>query len=106
MISEVYDALKETGASEEKSRKAAETIANYENRFSRIENGLVSALWATRRDCGVCLSRAREWAAGCGYPNHTRGQSETCLLLVYRAGRVSIRKGEFHVDTRRSAHDA
>ena len=38
MISEVYDALKEAGASEEKARKAAEAIAGYESRFARIEN--------------------------------------------------------------------
>jgi hypothetical protein len=30
MISEVYDALKEAGASEEKARKAAEAVATYE----------------------------------------------------------------------------
>lgn len=37
MISEVYDALKEAGASEEKARKAAEAIAGYENRFAKID---------------------------------------------------------------------
>lgn len=37
MISEVYDALKEAGASEEKARKAAETSAGYENRFASVE---------------------------------------------------------------------
>lgn len=40
MISEVYDALKEAGASEEKARKAAEALASYENRFTRIESDL------------------------------------------------------------------
>jgi hypothetical protein len=40
MISEVYDALKEAGASEEKARQAAEAIAGYETRFGRIENDL------------------------------------------------------------------
>lgn len=45
MISKVYDALKEAGASEEKSRKAAEAIANYENRFSRIESDLAVLKW-------------------------------------------------------------
>lgn len=40
MISEVYDALKEAGASEDKARKAAEAIATYENRFARIESDL------------------------------------------------------------------
>jgi len=37
MISEVYDALKEAGASEEKARKAAEAIASYDNRFAKID---------------------------------------------------------------------
>jgi len=40
MISEVYDALKEAGASEEKARKAAEAVASYKNRFARIETDL------------------------------------------------------------------
>ncbi len=42
MISEVYDALKEAGASEEKARKAAEAIAGTEARFSRIEGELIA----------------------------------------------------------------
>lgn len=37
MISEVYDALKEAGASEEKARKAAEVLSSYEDRFNRID---------------------------------------------------------------------
>lgn len=37
MISEVYDALISAGAPEDKARKAAETLANYDNRFSRID---------------------------------------------------------------------
>ncbi len=36
MISEVYDALLEAGASEEKARKAAETLAGYEKEFVDI----------------------------------------------------------------------
>lgn len=40
MISEVYDALLAAGAPEEKARKAAETLASYENRFSTLENKL------------------------------------------------------------------
>ena len=40
MISEVYDALREAGASEEKARKAAEVLANYDTRFARIESEL------------------------------------------------------------------
>ena len=45
MISEVYDALKEAGASEEKARKAAESVATYENRFARIESDLAVVKW-------------------------------------------------------------
>lgn len=45
MISEVYDALKEAGASEEKARKAAEAIASYENRFTRLESDLALLKW-------------------------------------------------------------
>jgi hypothetical protein len=45
MISEVYDALREAGASEEKSRKAAEAIAAYDNRFNKIEQDLAALKW-------------------------------------------------------------
>jgi len=40
MITELYDALKEAGASEASARKAAETMANYENRFARVDADL------------------------------------------------------------------
>jgi ABC-type Fe3+-hydroxamate transport system substrate-binding protein len=40
MIAEVYDALIEAGASQDKARKAAEAIAGYENRFTDIEKRL------------------------------------------------------------------
>lgn len=45
MISEVYDALKDAGAHEEKARAAAEAIASYENRFSSIETNLRLLQW-------------------------------------------------------------
>jgi hypothetical protein len=45
MISEVYDALKEAGASEEKARKAAEAVAAYENRFTKIGADLMLLKW-------------------------------------------------------------
>lgn len=38
MIAEVYDALLEAGASQEKARKAAEAVAAYETRFAGREN--------------------------------------------------------------------
>ncbi len=37
MITEVYDALRDAGADEDKSRRAAEVLANYDDRFNRIE---------------------------------------------------------------------
>ena len=42
MISEVYDALKEAGASEEKARKAAEALTNYDARLNKIESDLAT----------------------------------------------------------------
>ena len=45
MIGEVYEALIEAGASQEKAKKAAESIAAYENRFNRIEADLLVIKW-------------------------------------------------------------
>ena len=40
MISEVYDAFISAGAPTDKATKAAEAIANYETRLSRIDGDL------------------------------------------------------------------
>lgn len=48
MIAEVYDALVEAGASEEKARKAAEAIAGYEDRFRKIDLA-VERLWSGQK---------------------------------------------------------
>ena len=45
MISEVYDAFIAAGAPEEKARKAAEALADYENRFTRIDSELLILKW-------------------------------------------------------------
>jgi len=45
MISEVYDALLEAGASQEKARKAAEAVANYDTRFNKVEQDLAVLRW-------------------------------------------------------------
>ena len=37
MVASVYDALKEAGASEEKSRAAAEDLAGFEDRFNHVD---------------------------------------------------------------------
>lgn len=42
MISEVYDALLEAGASEAKARKAAEAVAAYDQRFATLETRLIA----------------------------------------------------------------
>jgi hypothetical protein len=55
MISEVYDALKEAGASEEKARKAAEAIAAYEARFQRIETDLAVLKWMVGTNIAITL---------------------------------------------------
>ncbi len=38
MIEELYDALKEAGATEETAKRAARAIADYESRFNGIES--------------------------------------------------------------------
>ena len=43
IIEELYDALLEAGASEDKARAAA--LASYENRFSQVESSLVLLKW-------------------------------------------------------------
>ena len=40
MVTEVYDALKDAGASEEKARRAAEVLAGVDTRFAAIETRL------------------------------------------------------------------
>lgn len=45
MISEVYDAFIAAGTPEDKARKAAEALADYENRFTRIDAELVILKW-------------------------------------------------------------
>ena len=45
MLGELYDALKEAGASEVSARSAATAVASYENRFSRIEGDLLVVKW-------------------------------------------------------------
>jgi hypothetical protein len=45
MISEVYDAFIAAGAPEDKARKAAEALADYDNRFTRIDAELPVMKW-------------------------------------------------------------
>jgi hypothetical protein len=41
MISEIYDAFIAAGTPEDKARKAAETLANYDDRFSRLDGAVL-----------------------------------------------------------------
>ena len=41
MISEVYDAFIAAGAPEDKARRAAETLADTDNRFTRIDGAVL-----------------------------------------------------------------
>ena len=45
MISELYEALIDAGASEEKAREAAKAIAEHEDRFSKIDSDLRILKW-------------------------------------------------------------
>ena len=45
MISELYEALIDAGASQEKAREAARAIAEYKDRFSKIDSGLHILKW-------------------------------------------------------------
>jgi len=45
MMAELYSALKEAGASEDRALRAAEEAASYENRLARIESDLLVMKW-------------------------------------------------------------
>jgi hypothetical protein len=44
-LMEVYDALREAGASEERSRAAAEAVANYDDRISKLGTDVTLLKW-------------------------------------------------------------
>ena len=48
MIAEVYDALISAGAPEDKARKAAETLAAYDDRLDRIERRVAGVEYRLR----------------------------------------------------------
>jgi hypothetical protein len=56
MSSELYDALLEAGASEEKARKAAEAVAGYKARFSRLETDMSPIEWSLGIGFSVVVS--------------------------------------------------
>ena len=44
-VMDVYDALREAGASEEKSRAASSAVASYDTRLSKVESDLMLLKW-------------------------------------------------------------
>jgi hypothetical protein len=45
MITELYDALIDAGASDDKARAAAKAMADYDSRFNKIEADLQVVKW-------------------------------------------------------------
>jgi hypothetical protein len=56
MLSKTYDALVAAGAPEDKARAAAEELAAYENRFSKIETDLAVIKWMLGVNLAASLS--------------------------------------------------
>ena len=56
MIAEVYEALIEAGASQEKAKKAAESIAAYENPYSSASTAYPSGFGSSPRLRGTYFS--------------------------------------------------
>ena len=55
MMGNLYSALRQAGADEENARKAAEEIAGYENRFSKLESDVALLKWMVGFNVGLCL---------------------------------------------------
>ena len=53
---EIYDALREAGASEERSRAAAEAVANYEGRLGGVEADLVLLKWMVGANVAMTIA--------------------------------------------------
>ena len=62
MVTELYDALKEAGASEGSARKAAETMADQESRFAEFEATLGNT--ATKTDLAEAKAEIIKWMFG------------------------------------------
>ncbi|HSF30288.1 MAG TPA: integrase [Candidatus Tectomicrobia bacterium] len=56
MSAELYDALKEAGASEEKARKAAEAVAAFDQRFSTIDKDLSVLKWMVGTNIALTIT--------------------------------------------------
>jgi hypothetical protein len=56
MLSKTYDALIAAGAPDDKARAAAEELAAYESRFSKIETDLAVLKWMMGVNLAASLS--------------------------------------------------
>lgn len=56
MVAEIYDALIDAGASEEKARKAAEVLTDYDSRFAAIERKLDVLTWSIGVNAAMVLA--------------------------------------------------
>jgi hypothetical protein len=56
MLSKTYDALIAAGAPDDKARAAAEELAGYESRFSKIETDLAVLKWMVGVNLAASLS--------------------------------------------------
>ncbi len=56
MLSKAYDALIAAGAPDDKARAAAEELAGYESRFSKIETDLAVLKWMVGVNLAASLS--------------------------------------------------
>ncbi|MBX9617611.1 MAG: integrase [Hyphomicrobiales bacterium] len=64
MSSEVYDAFVSAGAPEDKARKAAEAIANFDNRFTKIDGEIAVLKWMTGFGLAVSIAILTKLFAG------------------------------------------
>jgi hypothetical protein len=62
MVTELYDALREAGASEGSARKAAETMADQESRFAEFEATLANT--ATKTALAETKAEIIKWMFG------------------------------------------
>lgn len=64
MSSEVYDAFVSAGTPEDKALKAAEAIANFDNRFTKIDGEIAVLKWMTGFGLAVSMAILTKLFAG------------------------------------------
>jgi hypothetical protein len=56
MNADLYDALKDAGAHEDKARAAAVSVASYENRFAKLEADMTVLKWMVGTNAAFTLA--------------------------------------------------